>query len=145
MNKDDPFVQLLHDDRRYRLDAYRFVSEALAYAQTVMAPSTAAHRGKQRPEAGKNPERHLTGQQLCDAIRQLAIEQFGLMAPMVFRSWGVQNTGDFGEIVYNLIKVGRMKKSGTDRREDFDEVYDFDEAFQKNFRMTAPDHDNDAP
>ena len=83
MSKDDPFIQLLHDDRRYRLDAYRFVSEALAYAQSLMAPSAASHRD--RPRSQTSPERHLTGQQLCDAIRQLAIEQFGLMAEFVSR------------------------------------------------------------
>ena len=78
----------------------------------------------------------MNGRQLCHAIRELAVEQYGLMAPAVFRRWGVTSTSDFGEIVYNLIEVGKMKKSNTDRREDFDNVYDFDEVFSKNFRMT---------
>ena len=78
---------------------------------------------------------HLTGQQLCQGIREYALEQYGLMAKIVLNSWGIRSTGDFGEIVYNLIAIGSMKKSPSDRREDFDNVYDFDEAFRQNFRM----------
>ena len=42
----------------------------------------------------------MTGQQLCEAIRQYALEQYGLMAQCVLNSCGVYTTGDFGEIVY---------------------------------------------
>ncbi len=85
------------------------------------------------------PDAHLTGQQLCEAIRQLALEQFGLMARVVLHSWGVHVTGDFGEIVYNLIDIGLMKKSETDRREDFNDVFDFEEAFERQFKITRPE------
>ena len=44
-------------------------------------------------------------------------------------------TGDFGEIVYNLIKIGKMSKSDNDRREDFDDVYDFERAFVKEYEF----------
>ena len=85
------------------------------------------------------PERHLTGQQLCESIRRYALEQFGLMARVVLASWGIRCTGDFGEIVYNLIRIQMMKKSPKDRREDFDDVYSFDEAFERGFRISVPD------
>jgi uncharacterized repeat protein (TIGR04138 family) len=52
------------------------------------------------------------------------------------RNWGVSRTGDFGDIVYNLIDIGLMKKSDNDRREDFDDVYDFAEAFDRHFKIT---------
>ena len=45
-------------------------------------------------------------------------------------------TGDFGEIVYNLIKIGEMSKSASDRREDFDDVFDFDQALCREFAIT---------
>lgn len=77
-------------------------------------------------------ECHVTGQQLCDGIRQYALAQFGLMAKVVLNSWGIYSTSDFGEIVYNLIKVGVLKKSPQDRRAHFDGVYDFDEAFDSS-------------
>lgn len=78
-------------------------------------------------------ERHLTGQILCQAIRYYAAQQYGLLAKVVLNSWGIYTTSDFGEIVYNLIGIGMMRKSKSDRREDFDDQYDFDEAFVKNF------------
>jgi uncharacterized repeat protein (TIGR04138 family) len=84
-------------------------------------------------------EKHLTGQQLCEAIQQYAVEQYGYMAKVVLNSWGVRSTSDFGDIVYNLIDVGLMKKSESDRREDFNNVYEFDEAFLERFRITLPD------
>ena len=121
-------IQLLEQDQRYRLEAYRFVREALQYAQDVMQMPS-------EPEASGN-RRHLTGQQLCEAIREFAREQYGYMAKLVFNSWGVHSTGDFGEIVYNLIRIKEMKKSKTDKRSDFDNVYDFDEAFQPVFELS---------
>ncbi len=33
------------------------------------------------------------------------------MALTVLNNWGVHRTGDFGEIVYNLIRIKHMKKS----------------------------------
>ena len=83
-------------------------------------------------------EKHLTGQQLCEAIRRYAQEQFGYMAVVVLKSWGITTTSDFGEIVYNMISIGQMRKSPNDRREHFDDVYDFGEAFQKNFKIRPP-------
>jgi uncharacterized repeat protein (TIGR04138 family) len=128
-------VQLLQDDRRYKLDAYQFVRDGLAYAQEVL------HLGERKATSedpsGETPrvEQHLTGQQLCEAIRQYAISQYGLMAKTVLNSWGLQTTSDFGEVVYNLIRVGLMKKSKTDRREDFDDCFEFDQAFVSGFQI----------
>jgi uncharacterized repeat protein (TIGR04138 family) len=89
-------------------------------------------------EPGRD-EKHVTGQQLCVAIRQYALDQYGYMARSVLGSWGIHETGDFGEIVYNLIGIGLMKKSEGDRREDFNDVYDFDEALLRSYEITLPD------
>ena len=131
-----PILQLLEKDSRYKLEAYRFVREALDYAHHVLGMGSS-----RRVPAGQDPppEAHLTGQQLCDAIRQLAVDQFGYLAKTVLNNWGVHSTGDFGEIVYNLIEIKEMKKSDSDRREDFDDVYDFDEALEQQFEITLPE------
>ena len=71
--------------------------------------------------------------------RLYAAELYGLMAKVVLNSWGVKTTGDFGEIVYKLIEVGEMTKSKTDRREDFDDVYDFQEALVRDFVIAKED------
>ena len=126
------FVELLERDKRYKAEAYQFVGESLQYAQRELKIGRA---GEQEPKT----ESHLTGQQLCEAMRVYALEQYGLMARAVLNSWGVQSTSDFGEIVYNLIEIKRMKKSPTDHREDFDDVYDFEDALHNDFRITMPD------
>ncbi|MCA9215358.1 MAG: hypothetical protein KDB27_19970, partial [Planctomycetales bacterium] len=97
------------------------------------------------PVSPANPdERHLTGQQLCEASRRYAIEQFGLLAKVVLNSWGIQSTGDLGEIVYNMIDAELMKKSSGDRREDFDDVFDFTAAFEEEFEIEQPRETDDA-
>ena len=90
---------------------------------------------EEEDDEAEGPQRHVTGQELCEAIRRFALQQFGLMAKTVLNSWGVYKTGDFGEIVFNMIKIGRMRKTPHDRREDFDEVYDFETAFDEEFRI----------
>ncbi len=61
------------------------------------------------------------------------------MAKDVLNNWGVYSTSDFGEIVYNLIRIRQMKKSDNDRREDFDDCYDFDSAFDPVFELSDSD------
>ena len=131
-----PIFQVLQDDPRYKLEAYQFVREALSYAQEVMGLgiSQSTEETEDTPE-----ERHLTGQQLCEASRRYALEQYGLLARTVLKNWGIHGTTDLGEVVYNLIRVDLMKKSERDRREDFDEVFDFDQGLDQAFKFTAPD------
>lgn len=128
--------KLLKEDSRYRYEAYQFIREALQFAHENMpelsgSAVAAESRSQSRP-------RHITGQQLCEACRRYAIDQYGFLAPMVLNSWGVSSTGDFGEIVYNLIRIEQMRKSDSDRREDFDDVYPFDGAFEPDFTLRKP-------
>ena len=130
--------QLLKKDRRYKVDAYQFVQEALAYAADALEMGSLSEPEPKLTLEEKQQqyrERHLTGQQLCDAIRLYALNQFGLMAQTVLGSWGVKSTSAFGDIVYNMIDVGMMKKSPSDRRSHFDDVYEFEDAFTRNFRI----------
>jgi uncharacterized repeat protein (TIGR04138 family) len=132
--EEHPLLQLLKRDTRYRLEAYQFVREGLDYAQRALGMGVARplRRGEKPP-----PESHLTGQELCDALRQFAVDQFGFMAKWVLNSWGIYATSDFGELVYNMIALNLMRKSKTDRREDFDGVYDFEDAFVRQFHIGA--------
>lgn len=125
-------IELLKYDQRYHHEAYQFVREALAYAQEIL-------KMPHQPAAGGEGERHLTGQQLCEAIRLYALDQFGFMAKIVLNNWGVYSTSDFGEIVYNLIRFKQMKKSESDRREDFNDCYEFDSAFDPVFELSGSD------
>lgn len=130
-----PIAELLRRDRRYHFDAYVFVFEALRYAQEKMGLGAELDSD----DEDEQPERHVTGQQLCEAMRRYAHEQYGYLAKQVLNHWGVKSTSDFGEIVFNLIKIGQMKKTPEDRREDFDDVFDFDEGFQHSFQISSVD------
>jgi uncharacterized repeat protein (TIGR04138 family) len=142
-----PISRLLQKDRRYKFDAYVFVFEALNYAHEVLKlgsnqPADEGVQAVPTERAEKRPERHLSGQELCEAIRRYALEQYGYLAKNVLNSWGVHNTGDFGNIVFNLIEIKQMKKTSKDRREDFDDVFDFDEGLVREFRITHPQKGN---
>lgn len=153
---------LLRQDRRYKIEAYAFVFDALGYAHKALGMGTvraseeegeASRRGDvqlspgairaggpsgESGEEAAEGERHLTGQQLCEAIRLYALEQYGYMAKCVLNSWGVYTTGDFGEIVFNLIGIGQMRKTKEDRREDFNDVFDFDSGLTQSFQIKRP-------
>lgn len=140
-----PIARLLEEDQRYTLEAYRFLFEALRYAQDIL------QMGDDRPteplpdpameedDSPPGPHRHVTGRELCEAIRSYALEQYGYMAKTVLNSWGIHGTGDFGEIVFSLIRIGQMRKTPSDTRVDFDNIYDFDAAFQKQFKIVPDD------
>jgi uncharacterized repeat protein (TIGR04138 family) len=131
-----PLAQLLREDRRYRFEAYVFVFEALSYAHNTLRMGTEAASEpaeKVGGEEDEGPQRHVTGQELCEAVRKYAVDQYGLMAKTVLNHWGIRSTSDLGEIVFNLIRIGRMRKTSQDRRDDFDDVYDFETAFQQQF------------
>lgn len=125
--------RIVENDPRYSLDAYLFVRESLAYAADCMELDFYEAVSQQGTQA--KAERHLTGQQLCEAIRLYAINQFGLMARIVLKNWGIESTSCFGDIVYNMIRAGIMKKSDHDQRSHFDEVYQFEDAFQNQFEF----------
>ena len=103
-------------DSRYHADAYFFLREGLDHAVKL--------RKRQVGEAG-----HVTGQQMCEGLRQLAIKAFGPMVPTVFDYWGIRKTDDFGEMVWKLIELGVFGRTENDSREDFKNVYSFREAF----------------
>jgi uncharacterized repeat protein (TIGR04138 family) len=149
-----PLAQLLQRDRRYTLDAYLFVLESLSFAQDTLGmgeqpppedlePRGAAAGGKSRPRPGrprrKESERHISGQQLCEAARQYALQQYGYLSRTVLGTWGIRSTADLGEIVFNMIEIGQMRKTRKDKREDFHDVYDFSDAFSRDLSFVVPD------
>lgn len=135
-----PLAELLRRDHRYRFDAYVFVFDALRFGQEKLGlgaetsdfaePEKFADSDETADEDDAEGERHVSGQELCRAIQHYAIDQYGLLARSVLAHWGVHTTGDFGEIVFNLIDIGQMRKTEQDRREDFDNVFDFADAFR---------------
>lgn len=107
-------------ERRYDERAYLFVLAALEFCQ-------------QRLEE----RRHITGQELAEGCRDLALERFGVMSRLVLDHWGIRSTADIGHIVFALVDQGMLLSQPNDTREDFADVYDFDKAFQRDYPWGA--------
>ncbi|MBI4179854.1 hypothetical protein HY522_10590 [bacterium] len=73
--------------------------------------------------------RHITGKELCEAVRDLAAREYGLMAKEVLEAWGVDNTETVGRIVFALVDAGLMTKTEEDTPADFERVFNFEESF----------------
>lgn len=115
---EEKLAALLRKDTRFRREAYQFVQEALEFTRRKLT-----RRG------------HVTGRELSEGVRDLSIERFGMLAKTVLNQWGIRSSGNVGDIVYNMIDAKIMVKQDSDSREDFDNVFDFETAFQPDFKM----------
>ena len=111
--------EIAKENGRFSPQAIKFVYEGLGYTTKKII----------------NEREHITGQDLCEGLRKLAIEKWGRLAMLVLNVWGIKTTGDFGEIVYILIKHKWMSAQPTDTIKDFDNVYDFKTVFKDQFKF----------
>ncbi len=79
--------------------------------------------------------RHVSGPELCWAVRDAALERWGLMARGVLGAWGMTRTQDVGAIIFALVENDWLKKQPSDSLHDFDDVYSFAEAFDGTYRV----------
>jgi len=120
-------AEILARDPRYARDAYVFVSESLNY--TVQ-------------KAGRKG--HVSGRELCEGLCEHALEQFGRLARTVLESWGVRSGEDIGEMVFNMVDAGLLRKTEEDSRGDFAGVIDFGQALDRGFELhLKPGNDDD--
>ena len=119
MNPD--FETIIQDicikDRRYKIDAYSFVMEALNYTQRKFKSL-----------------KHVTGEQLLVGIGELLLTRYGPMTMTVLNHWGIRTTDDFGNIVFNLVENKVLSKTDEDNLEKFRNFYDFNEVFNHGYR-----------
>jgi uncharacterized repeat protein (TIGR04138 family) len=127
-NFDPKLAAVVRDDPRYAYEAYEFIFDAIQMTQRVM--------GKEPLREGETVQKrhHVSGPELLEGVRQMALAEFGMLAKTVFRVWGVKQTDDWGNIVFNLIEADLMNKTSEDRLDDFHAVYDFETAFE--YRIT---------
>ena len=121
---EETLQKIVKRNPRYHRDAYLFVQEGLDFTL------------KKFEKPNRKPG-HISGQELLEGIRELAIEQFGPMARTVFTEWGIFSCEDFGEIVFILVEHELLSKNERDSREDFKDGYDFFETFEKPYLPTA--------
>ena len=108
--------RIREENPRYSDAAYLFVLSALQFAIEQL-----------------DEPRHITGQELAKAVRDLAIQRFGPMARTVLEHWGIHSTADIGEIVYALIDYRVLIKQDSDSVDDFRDVFSFDDAFDRDY------------
>jgi len=116
------------EDPRFDRQAYAFVRDGLEHAVKEL---------KKRDASRAKLSRHVTGRELSHGLREYALEQYGPLAKTVLNAWGIQETINFGDIVYNLIEYNVFSKTESDSKEDFLEVFTFDEAFVAPFQPRA--------
>jgi uncharacterized repeat protein (TIGR04138 family) len=112
-------AHIIEKDKRYCVDAYTFIMSALNYTVAKL-----------------DEHRHISGKELLHGIREYAIKQYGPMTRTVLESWGIKGTTDFGEIVFNLVEAGIIKRRPEDTKVEFIDVYDFKTAFDKPYRRS---------
>jgi uncharacterized repeat protein (TIGR04138 family) len=101
---------------RFDERAYLFVLGALEYCQQRL-----------------DERRHISGKELALACRDLALEKFGVMAGLVLEHWGVRSSADLGDVVFTLVDLGLLMSQPSDSREEFADVFDFDQAFAREY------------
>jgi uncharacterized repeat protein (TIGR04138 family) len=107
-------------ESRFDERAYLFVLAALEFVQQRL------------PE-----RRHLSGRELAEGCRDLALVRYGVLARTVFEHWGLRSSADIGEVVFTLVETGLLMSQPQDTKEDFIDVFDFDTAFDRNYPWNA--------
>ena len=130
---DSKLADVVKRDPRYAYEAYEFIDRALQHTQKALG------RERSPDSAPGDPKLHVSGRELLHGARELALSEFGLMARTVFAMWGIHQTVDFGNIVFNLIRAERLSKSDRDGPEDFRDLFDLDKALTAGFELTVGD------
>src|SRR5262249_41543345 len=81
----------------------RYSREAYVFGRAARGETVRALPAERLADADR---RHLSGQELTAGLIGIAREEFGPLAPMVFREWGVRSTEDIGAIVFELVDAG---------------------------------------
>jgi uncharacterized repeat protein (TIGR04138 family) len=118
--RDGLMEQIRLRESRFHESAFLFVLSALEFLQARL------------PE-----RRHVDGGELANAVRELALERFGVMSRLVLEHWGVRSTAHVGDIVFALVDAGLLMSQPGDSRLDFAGVFDFDDAFEGSYPWSA--------
>ncbi len=122
VNFQETVDRMVQENPQYHPQAYVFIREALDYTIKML----------EKPISG--PNRHVSGGELLEGIRQYALQEFGPITMTVLNRWGIEQCEDFGRLVFLMVKHGILGKTDQDTLEDFSGGYGFDTAFRQPFR-----------
>ena len=113
---------LIQQQESYPAEAFHFLKEALDFTVDKDDKRDPASRSK-----------HVSASDLLIGFHDLALQEFGPMAATLLSEWGITSCSDVGDMVFLLIEEGMFGKQDSDDREDFAEIYNFDDAFVQPF------------
>ena len=116
---------ILERDKRFDEGAYFILKDALDFTL------------KRSREENNGEERHVSGPELLGGFRDFTLQEFGPMASTLLDEWGVHSCSDIGDLVFHLIEEGMFGRQDSDSKEDFGEIFDFDEVFRGPFLPKA--------
>lgn len=125
---DKTLEQIVDEVGLYPVEAFEFVQQGLSYTvNKIHGNETDSQRGAK--------SRHIGGQDLCEGLREFALQNWGLLAGTVLGRWNVRKTVDFGRIVFAMVDNGFLQKTENDKLDDFRNVFDFKSAFEGGYKI----------
>jgi uncharacterized repeat protein (TIGR04138 family) len=123
-------MELARTEPRYSYEAYQFVCDAVNFTQDRLGRALAE-------DDDSGGDQHVSGGELLRGACAFAVQEYGLMAAVVFKLWGVRTTDDFGEMVFRLIDAEKLSKSDRDDPEDFRDLFDLEKALAEEYEQRA--------
>ena len=112
--------QLQERNPRFHARAYEFVMMALhSVIQSLGEP------------------RHISGRELSEGVRELALGHYGVLAGTVLEHWGIHATEDVGHVVFAMVEQGILVKEDDDGPDAFADVFNFEDVFETNYPWNA--------
>lgn len=121
MQFEQSVVSIMKRDRRFDPQAYFFLKDALDFTLKRIA------------DGNNGNSRHVSGPELLAGCRDYALEAYGPMASTLMSEWGIRKCQDVGDMVFHLIEEQVFGKQESDRKEDFSDVFDFEDALVSPF------------
>jgi uncharacterized repeat protein (TIGR04138 family) len=108
--------EIRRSDDRFAVESYGFVMDGLQHTLRMIGG-----------------QRHVTAHELLGGLCSYAHERYGVMSYTLLERWGIETTGDFGDIVFQLVDAGVLAKRDEDIREAFDDVFDLREVLEHGY------------
>lgn len=128
LSMDQAIAKLREENSKFTPAAYLFIRRALDHSLR-----------KLKREDAHLPA-HVSGTELLEGFRALALAEFGPLAKTVLEDMGITRCLDVGEIVFQLVSLGVLGKNEDDKIDDFKELWSFEDAFEVPFQpqVVAP-------
>ena len=111
-------------ESRFQPGAYFLIREVLDFTVDRLTKETG------------DEQRHVSGRELLIGFRDYILKEYGPMGATLLKDWGVTKCRHVGEIVFLFIEHGVFGKQDSDTLDDFNEIYEFEEAFTNPFLPT---------